>query len=426
MASSASRNSLFFVSEKKPSLAPRLILVFYLFIQFIFVSLAHAEIRVGMTTPLTGPLQELGNNALAGINAYFNQVNLNGGIHGQKIHLFVEDDKYEPRLAAPNMRKLIEEQNVIAIIGNVGTPTAVVTVPIAIENNIPFIGAITGAPLLRQSPPNRYIFNYRASYFQEAASMIDGLIKIGIRPEEIAFFTQRDSYGDAGYEGAISALIKHGASNIYSLAHGRYRRNSLNVEGALATILDAPVKPRAIIMAGSYAPSAKFIKLAKQDLPNCLYLNMSFVGSTSLLKELNGETDNVIITQVVPSFHSDIPIAREYKRDLEKYNKNLKPSFISFESYIVAKIFVASLLNINSKIYNPESVINSLNKLSRLDLGLNLDISYSSDNHQAVNKIWPVMILNDQFIPVDWSEIANNMNITRHNNIFQIYTNDLR
>jgi ABC-type branched-subunit amino acid transport system substrate-binding protein len=386
--------------------------VFLIFFQFYFHSYAHADIRVGMTTPLSGPLQELGKNALTGFNAYFNRINLNGGIHGQQIHLLIEDDKYEPRLAAPNMRKLIEEHNVIAVIGNVGTPTAVVTVPIAIEKGVPLIGAITGAPLLRQTPPSRYIFNYRASYSDEAASMVDGLLKMGINPEEIAFFTQRDSYGDAGYDGAISALLKHGVSNTHELAHGRYKRNSLNVEGALATILDAQVKPRAIIMAGSYAPSAKFIKLAKQDLPDCLFLNLSFVGSTSLLKELDGETDNVIITQVVPSFDSDIPIAHEYKHDLEKYSHDAKPSFISFESYIVAKIFVASLLGITNQSITSESLVDSLNKLSRLDIGLNLDISYSKEKHQAVNKVWPVMIRNNSFIPVDWAKLAESLNMS--------------
>lgn len=405
------------ISEKKywlPGLFFKTILL--VSFQFSLCSHAHADIRVGTTTALSGPLKEVGQNALAGINAYFNRINMNGGIHGQQIHLLIEDDQYEPRLVAPNMRKLIDEHDVIAVIGNVGTPTAVVAVPIIVEKGVPFIGAITGAPLLRQTPPNRYIFNYRASYSEEAASMINGLLKVGIRPEEIAFFTQRDSYGDAGYDGAVSALLKHGISNVISLAHGRYRRNSLNVEGALATILDAQVKPRAIIMAGSYAPSAKFIKLAKQNLPDCLFLNLSFVGSTSLLKELNGETENVIITQVVPSFNSNIPVAQEYKQDLEKYGNGAKPSFISFEGYIVAKIFVASLLSIETQNLTRESLAHSLNHLSGLDIGLNQTISYSEENHQAVNNVWPVMISNNQFIPVDWVKLGNSISLSDYSN----------
>ncbi len=387
-----------------------LIISAFIIFQFFFIYSVHAEIRVGMTTPLSGPLQAVGNNALAGISAYFNRINSEGGIYGQHIRLIIEDDEYEPRLAAPNMRKLIDQHKVIAVIGNVGTPTAVVTVPIAKENGVPFIGAITGAPLLRETPPNRYVFNYRASYSEEAASMIDGLLKTGIKPEEIAFFTQRDSYGDAGYDGAISALKEHGFVDIYSLAHGRYTRNSLNVEGALATIIDAPIKPRAIIMAGSYAPSAKFIKLAKEDLPDCLFLNLSFVGSTPLLKELGSQTENVIITQVVPGFDSNLPIANEFRNDLNNFSKEIEPSFVSFESYIVARIFVAALQSIKGGIINRETLVDSLNQLSGLNIGLNLNISYSNENHQAVHKVWPVMIENNEFVPVNWKRLGEKLN----------------
>ena len=377
-----------------------LIFIFFLF----FLPHAHAEIRVGMTTPLSGPLQEVGKNVLAGIASYFNRVNQEGGVNGQTIHLIVEDDRYEPRLAAPNMRRLIEQHDVIAVIGNVGTPTAIVTVPIAIENGVPFIGAITGAPLLRKTPPNRYVFNYRASYFEEVANMVNGLLEAGIKPEEIALFTQRDGYGDAGYEGAIKALKEHGYLDAHSIAHGRYTRNSLNVEGALATILDHPIQPRAIIMAGSYAPSAKFIRLAKQDLPDCLFLNLSFVGSTALMKELGNNTDNVIVTEVVPDFNSDLLLATQYRDDFKAFIPDAEPSFISFEGYIVAKIFVEALKSISGDI-SRESLVDALHKLNDLDIGLGLNISFSKDNHQAIHRVWPMMIKNNSFIPVNWKQL---------------------
>ncbi len=373
-------------------------------LQLSLITHLHAEIRVGMTTPLSGPLQALGKNAKAGVEAYFYHINNNGGINGQKLRLIVEDDGYEPRLAAPNMRKLIEQDQVVAVIGNVGTPTSIVTVPISIEKGVPFIGAITGAPLLRKTPPNRYIFNYRASYFEEITNMIDGLLTVGIEPGEIALFTQRDGYGDAGYEGAVAALNNHGFMNTHSLAHGRYTRNSLNVEGALATILDAPVIPRAIIMAGGYAPSAKFIKLAKEDLPDCLFLNLSFVGGVALMKELGQQTDNVIVTQVVPDFKSDLPIVKDLRRDLEQYLPDIDPGFISLESYIVAKIFVEALRSIPEDI-NRESLVDSLHELSNLDIGLGLNISYSRQHHQAIHKVWPMIIKNNQFITVDWENL---------------------
>ena len=357
--------------------------------QLLLFTHANAEIRVGMTTPLSGSLQAVGKNVLAGIAAYFNKINLEGGINGQQIHLIVEDDGYEPRLAAPNMRRLIEKHNVVAVIGNVGTPTAIVTVPIAIEKGVPFIGAITGAPLLRKTPPNRYVFNYRASYSEEVANMVNGLLKAGIKPKEIALFTQRDGYGDAGYEGMISALKNNGYLDTHSIAHGRYTRNSL--------------------MAGGYAPSAKFIKLAKQDLPECLFLNLSFVGSIALLNELENETDNVIITEVVPSFNSELQVAQEYRNDLKKFIPDAELSFISFEGYIIAKIFTEALKAIPGEI-SRESLVDSLHKLNDLNIGLGLNISYSKENHQAIHKIWPMIIEDKDFVPIDWEALGKKLN----------------
>ncbi len=64
----------------------------------------------------------------------------------------------------------------MAAIGNVGTQTAIVTVPVFNKQKTLLFGAFTGAGLLRKSPPDRYIINYRASYAQETAAMIKGLL----------------------------------------------------------------------------------------------------------------------------------------------------------------------------------------------------------------------------------------------------------
>ncbi|MEN8179819.1 MAG: ABC transporter substrate-binding protein [Pseudomonadota bacterium] len=188
-----------------------------------------------------------------GVEAYFKQVN-KSGINGNTLKLVALDDGYEPARAAPNMRKLIDEEKVIAVMGNVGTPTAIVSVPIANEKKTLLFGAFTGAGVLRQTPPDRYIINYRASYAEETAAMIDGLLNSGIKPEEIAFFTQNDGYGDAGYKGAMKALKVKGVANPEKMAHGRYTRNTLNAEDGLGAILDAEIEPKAVIMVGAYGP----------------------------------------------------------------------------------------------------------------------------------------------------------------------------
>jgi len=365
---------------------------------------AGTEINVGMSTALSGPAQALGQGMQAGVEAYFNKVNAAGGVHGNSLKLIAIDDGYEPSKAAPNMRKLIDELQVISVVGNVGTPTAIVTVPIANEEKTLLFGAFTGAGVLRKTPPDRYVINYRASYAEETAAMIDGLLSAGIKPEEIAFFTQNDGYGDAGYKGAVSALKSKGFTDTHKLAHGRYTRNTLNVEEALSVILDAKVEPRAVIMVGAYAPNASFIKIAREDFPDTLFLNVSFVGSVALARELGDAGEGIIVTQVVPDFNSDLPGVVEYRQAMKTYAPDKVPGFVSLEGYIVAKIFVEGLKKSGPE-QTRESIIDGLQSLGNLDVGIGETLKYSASEHQGSHKVWPTIIRGGKYVPYDWTEL---------------------
>ncbi|NQY26843.1 MAG: ABC transporter substrate-binding protein [Piscirickettsiaceae bacterium] len=359
-----------------------------------------------MTTALTGPAAALGIDMRAGIESYFKYINDNGGVQGQQLELIVRDDGYEPEHAALNMRHLIEHDNVVAVIGNVGTPTAIVTVPIAEENKILLFGAFSGGDVLRASPTSRYVINYRPSYAEETTEMIIGLLQAGIVPTEIAFFTQRDGYGDAAYQGAVNALHTYGFNNTDTLIHGRYTRNTLNVEDAVATLLDADITPKAVIMAGSYAPSAKFITLLKKELPDIWFLNLSFVGSTSLKNTLAENTNKVIVTQVVPSLDANLTIIDEYISAMRELDDSRVPNEVSFEGFIVAKIFHRGLLNITGKI-DSESIIDGLESIKGIDIGLGWDIFYDETEHQAIHNLWTSYLVLGEFKSLDWKMLSS-------------------
>jgi ABC-type branched-subunit amino acid transport system substrate-binding protein len=138
-------------------------------------------------------------------------------------------------------------------------------------------------------------------------------------------------------------LVGGGYRQGHQLPHGRYERNTLNVGPGLPTILEAPIKPRAIIMIGAYAACAKFIRIARRALPETIYLNVSFVGSMALKNALGPDGEGVIVTQVVPHFESDVSLTPEYHRDLKDYAPEADPGFVSLAGYIVARIFVEGL-----------------------------------------------------------------------------------
>ena len=362
----------------------------------------EGDLLFGMSTALSGPAAELGQEMRRGVLAGFEAANRGGGLGGRRLRLISLDDGYEPSRTAPNMQQLLDHDDLLAVIGNVGTPTAIASLPLIRRYRTLFFAPFSGAGGLRRSPPERYVMNIRASYAEEISTMVDALIeKGGLQPRDIAFFTQRDGYGDACYVGGFAALKQHGLRDEQQVLHVRYRRNTLAVENALADLLMAEHPPRAVIMVGAYAPCAKFIRLAKKSGLDALLLNVSFVGSDALARELGSAGEGVIITQVVPHpKDSQLPLVQDYRRDLAKIDPS-PPGFVSLEGYLAARILLLGLSRVKGELTR-ERLIDGLEQLQTFDLGLNLPLHFDPEDHQASHRVWPTMLQQGQVVSTTW------------------------
>jgi ABC-type branched-subunit amino acid transport system substrate-binding protein len=369
----------------------------------------QAEILFGMSTVLSGPAAALGKEMRRGVLAGLEQANRAGGFQGRPLRLLDLDDGYEPARTAPNMQRLLKDDQVMAIIGNVGTPTAIAALPLIRAHQTLFFAPFSGAGGLRRTPPERYVINVRASYAEEISAMVDALVlQGGLGPEEIAFFTQRDGYGDAGYVGGFSALKRYGLEDEQQVLHVRYRRNTLAVENALADLLLAEPPPRAVIMVGTYAPCAKFIRLARRSGLTALLLNVSFVGSDALAKELGATGDGVVVTQVVPHpLESQLPLVREYRTALAQFD-NQAPSFISLEGYLAMRTLLAGMQLVPEKLTR-ETLIDGLERLGNFDLGIGTQLNLSPEQHQASHHVWPTLLQNGRLVSIDWQQIVSRL-----------------
>ncbi len=368
------------------------------------------DIVLGMSTALSGPTADVGINVKAGIEAALVEANQRGGVRGQRLRLIAMDDGYEPARTVINIRHLIEKENVLAIVGNAGTATAISALPIVNRSHVPFLFAYTGAGVLRRRPADRYVFNYRASYAEETRAMVDAIIEhTNIRPNEIAFFTQRDGYGDSGFNGGIDALTSHGLASENEIVHGRYKRNSLAIENALAEILFHNVPPKAIIMIAAYAPSAKFIEMAKTCGYDGLFLSVSFVGALPLAQTLGDAGDGVIVTQVVPHPKSACSIAQQYRIAMDRYaHRDAGYCFGSFEGYIAGRIVLVAL---QSDCYEGgrDELVNTLEALEEFSIGLPEPLKLTHMRHQASHSVWPTVIRNRSIEPMEWADLAGGL-----------------
>ena len=191
------------------------------------------EIRFGITAAFTGPVRERGRQMKLGIETAFNQVNDAGGVGGRKLRIIAADDGNEPTRTLQAVRQLYEKDQIFGLIGSIGTATAAVAVPFALERRMLFFGAYTGGNVVRRDPPDRYVFNYRPSYAEEADAAVRYLVKMRRIPvRQIAVFAQQDDLGDAGFAGVAKAYRALGI-NDSAILRLNYPRNTIEVDEAV-------------------------------------------------------------------------------------------------------------------------------------------------------------------------------------------------
>ena len=353
------------------------------------------EVRFGISAPFTGAAKELGNQMRLGIETAFKLANDAGGIDGRQVKLVVADDGYEPTRTTDTMKQLFEKQQVFGFVGNVGTPTAVVALPYALQNHALFFGAFTGADLLRRDPPDRYVFNYRASYAEETDAVVRYLVKMRhLRPDQIAVFAQHDAFGDAGFAGVAKAMraLRGDDSAILRLD---YERNTVDVDNAVAGLRAHKTPIKAVVMVAAYRAAAKFIEKTRDPYPGMIYTNVSFVGSTALADELMllgpRYANGVIVTQVVPAVDGYSSAILKYRNALAKYFPGEAPDYVSLEGYVDGTLLLEGLRRAGPK-PDTEALVDALENLRNFDVGLGTPISFSQSDHQGSHKIWATQL----------------------------------
>jgi len=358
---------------------------------------AADKIVFGQATALEGPASALGQGMKMGLEAAFAEINKAGGVKGRKLEIKSVDDGYEPTKSIEAVKKLLEEDKVFAIAGAVGTPTSAATQPIATAAGAPFIGAFTGAEFLRE-PYKPLVMNIRASYFQETEAMVEHLTK-DLGASKIAIMYQDDAFGQAGLAGVRKALEKR---QMQLAGEGTFERNTVAVKAALLAVKKA--EPQAVIMISPYKPAAEFIKLAKQLKLDVTFVNISFVGSDALAKELGPAGAGVAITQVVP-FPKDaaIPVVGRYQASLKASAPDAQPGFVSLEGYLVGRAIIAALEKINGE-PTRKALIEAVQKAGTIDLG-GFKLTYSDSSNRGSDHVFLTVIQADgSFKAVDHLE----------------------
>lgn len=355
------------------------------------LSVASKTVKLGMSTALSGPVQYLGVSMSRCVQQRIAEANCDifWRRQGIQFELIVLDDSYNPEAAAQNTRNLIDVHKVIAIVGNVGTPTADKTWKIANEKQVVFYGAYTGANILRLNPPAAYVFNYRPSYDQEMEAIVADIVKQGIPIKSIGLFLQNDSFGNAGLASLRKALAKLCNTCEDNVLQMRYERNSLKTNVALQEFINADTKPKVVILVGAVEPTAEFIRFSQRLSPATHFYSLSFTSATALKEKLATKNFNLTLSQVVPNPNGDTANIHEYSSIVNEVYR---------EGYLETELLLTAISNIKDKV-NSQTLRASLVQMER-------QLPGDSGDHQMMDKVWLSQLNNNNSTLVQ-SDVEN-------------------
>lgn len=362
-------------------------------------------IKIGMSAPFTGRAERLGLDYRAGAQLAFNQLNQQGGVNGRPLELISLDDGYEPLRTVDNTRQLVFNEKVLALFGYIGTPTSNAVLPLLRHEQIPFIAPFSGADLLRQ-PDDQFIYNFRASYAQEASAQIQYLVDVR-QFKKIALLIQADEFGASVERNFLTELKKR---QITPLVISRFKRNTTDLADAVAALVAS--QPEVVLTVGTYQVLIEAIELGAVQKFDPLYSVVSFTGVSELAMLLKNQ-HQVLASMVMPDpQHSKLTLVNVYRQQLAANKQrqsitqqptlpvSMRLSDVSLEGFAAATVFVGALKQCAASLTR-SCVLQALPQQSLFDFPL----QYDTKRHQASQQVQLVWLKNQSLEPVGDSAV---------------------
>jgi ABC-type branched-subunit amino acid transport system substrate-binding protein len=334
-----------------------------------------AQIVIGQTAGFSGTVAAGVQETAAGAKLYIDAVNVRGGVNGHTLTLVSLDDKFDPKLAAENARKLITENKVTALFLTRGTPHTEAIAPLLAEFKVLLVAPSTGAMVLH-NPVNPYIFNVRATYQREAEQAVRHLATIGLT--RIAIVQVDDSFGSDAAIGAAKGLS---AAKLTPVLQEKFNRSQADFSAIGPNV--AKSEAQAVLFLASGQAVADGVKAIRHAGSKAQIVTLSNNAASGFVKQMGEYAYGTIVSQVFPSERSGTtPLVNEATALLKaKGGGSLSPAML--EGFAAAKVLVEGLRRAGPA-PTREKLVAALNSMNRFDVG-GMELSYSPANHTGLD-----------------------------------------
>ncbi|MGN6388921.1 MAG: ABC transporter substrate-binding protein [Burkholderiaceae bacterium] len=332
---------------------------------------------VGVTGTIAAPVKEMNEGA----NAYFAQINRQGGIFGRKIVMRTLDDHFEAARAKANAETLIRNDHVFALFLARGTPLTEAMLPVIQAANVPLVAPSTGASVFHE-PVNHLLFNVRAKYQDEVIKAVEHFTTLGF--SRIGLLHVDDSFGNDGLEGFNKGMAAHG---LKPAIIEKFARSKPDIAAAADGIVKA--NPTALIIVSSSKNTIDVIKAIRERNSAIQIMTLSNNSSQAFVKDLGPAGVGVIISQITPAPDLVSSVLGQQFQTAAKAS-GATVSYAAMEGFVAAKVLVEGL-QLAGRNLTREGFIRAMESIRHQDLG-GLMVSYGPNDHTGSEFVELTMI----------------------------------
>ena len=345
-------------------------------------------IILGQTAPHSGESALLGETT-NGLQAYFDKVNAEGGVHGREIKLVSLDDGYDPARTVQSLRLLQSKHNALADVGPVGSPTTSAALPIAEANNFPVVAPQTGASSFYEEPIPEILFLSFPDYFVDGKTLGEFAAEKGF--ERVGVLYQNDDFGKSILKGVESTEANIVAKLPYDVTQTDFAPQAIELKSANVD---------AVILITLVGTTVKFMP-AMQSVDFRPEILLSQSSATAELIGTVGEPiqDAYISAFIPPLWDTKDDQVKEFRDAMEKYQPGKGISSYAAWGWLSAQIAVAGLQQSESPL-NTDAYVSGMNQVSDLST-IGGDVSYGEDDHVGLDKMFMLQIKGDRFVRVE-------------------------
>jgi ABC-type branched-subunit amino acid transport system substrate-binding protein len=356
------------------------------------------EIKIGQTLPFSGPA-----SAYASIGktqaAYFNMINEQGGVNGRKINLIQYDDGYSPPKAVEQVRKLVENDEVLFMFQMIGTPSNAAVQKYLNGKKVPQLFAATGAS--RFSDPKNYpwTLGFNPNYFVEGRIYGQYILK-NYPDAKVGVLYQNDDLG-RDYLNGIKSGLGDKASTVV-VAEASYEVSDPTIDSQILKLKSAGVDVLFSASTPKFAAQAikKNAELGWKPV-HILDINATSVGAVMQPAGLEASKGVISVNYgkdpLDPTWKDDPGMKKYFEFMAKYYPEGDKNSSFNSYGYGTAQLMVHVLKQCGDDLTR-ENVMKQATNLKdvQLDLALPGIVNNSTPNDYRVNKQLQMMRFNGE------------------------------